>query len=67
MFNTLCYYLNFIHPRIPAALRWLAYVVLPTRPWRYDSAKAGYIGGVDARGLGTVAFIRDDGALTFVW
>jgi len=68
MFNTFCYYLNFIHPRIPAALRWLAYTTLPTQAWTYGNGpQAGYRGGVNVRGLGVVAFIAEDGALTFVW
>jgi hypothetical protein len=66
MFNLLCYYLNFIHPSVPAALRRLAYTVLPRRAWQYDSPKAGYVGGVDTA-LGTVAFEDECGVLTFVW
>ena len=66
MFNTFCYYLNFVHPSIPAALRRAAYAVLPRRAWSYDSPKAGYRGGVDTV-LGTVAFEDEAGALTFVW
>jgi hypothetical protein len=66
MFNTFCYYLNFVHPSIPAALRRAAYAVLPSWDWSYDSPKAGYIGGVDTV-LGTVAFYDERGARTFVW
>lgn len=66
MFNTFCYWLNFIHPSIPVALRRLAYTVLPTRYWQYTSPQAGYRGGVDTV-LGTVAFEDESGALTFVW
>ena len=67
MFNTVCYYLNFISPRIPASLRYVAWRVLPSTPWRYDAPAAGYEGGVDVRGLGTVAFLDRDGVLTFRW
>ena len=66
MFNTLCYYLNFVHPSISAALRKAAYAVLPRRIWRYTSPQAGYQGGVDTA-LGTVAFEDTEGRLTFVW
>ncbi len=68
MFNNLCYYLNFVSPRVPAALRRLAYTVLPNRAWSYDNGpQAGYSGGVDVPVLGTVAFQADGGDLTFTW
>lgn len=67
MFNTCCYYLNFVHPSVPAALRKLAYQALPTKAWTYGNGpQAGYSGGVDTA-LGTVAFRDEAGALTFVW
>lgn len=66
MFNTFCYWLNFIHPSIPALLRKLAYAVLPRTEWRYASPAAGYVGGVDTP-LGTVCFDGEDGVRTFRW
>ena len=70
MFNTLCYYLNFVSPRIPAAMRRAAYRLLARRQrlWTYGNGpQAGYCGGIDVPVFGTVAFQADDGALTFTW
>lgn len=66
MFNSFCYYLNFIHPSLPAALRRLAYTVLAKHVWAYTGPTAGYVGGVDTV-LGTVAFEDESGRLTFEW
>jgi hypothetical protein len=64
MFKAIYFYLDF--PLIPAVLRWLAYVMLPTQAWSYDSPKFGYVGGVDTM-FGTVAYEDEQGKLVFAW
>ncbi len=67
MFNTICYYLNFVNPRISATLRMIAWKCFPSQPWRYGRSVAGYSGGTDVRYLGPVAFFKDNGDITFQW
>ena len=74
MFNTLCYYLNFINPRIPAAFRRTVLRLMARRAtiWAYGHPQAGWWGGVDVPFFGTVAFIPDVGTpphvpYSYIW
>lgn len=74
MFNTLCYYLNFI-PGLSygvAGLRWMLFHALAT--WRREcpypkpDEVCGYRSWVEVPILGTLAFRHDDtGVLQFRW
>ena len=68
MFNTFCWWLNLVRlPWLAALLRRAALAVFGGRAWRYTRPTAGYVGGVDVRGLGTVAFDTEDGRRSFRW
>lgn len=68
MFNTFCYGLNLLRLAwLAAFLRRAALAVFGGRAWRYNRPTAGYVGGVDVRGLGTVAFDTEDGRRSFRW
>lgn len=68
MFNTFCFALNLIRLAwLAALLRRGALALLGGRQWRYLRPTAGYVGGVDVRWLGTVAFDSEDGRRLFRW
>lgn len=69
MFNELCWWLNHIHPAIAERLRRIVKALFwkHLKEWKYGASTAGYIGGIDLRYFGTLAFRDDDGELHYRW
>lgn len=71
MFNSLCYYLNFINPNWVAALRRLLFETFKEQAFyvAYQSPNSvGYQGSWELPYLGTVAFLPlEDDDLVYRW
>ena len=68
MFNDVCQLLNLIYLRhVSALLRMIAFRFLTTSRTYYNNpSEVGYQGWVESK-IGTLAFIRADDTLQWVW